>query len=90
MVCNNYHTVEERFCNWLLMMYNCCGNSKLRLTHSQIANYLGVHRPSLTHIAKKLRDRQVIDYCRGKLSILNLRELQNQACECYHEEENIF
>lgn len=83
VVCNNYHLVEKRFCTWLLMLGDRRGSNTLMLTHSQLAGYLGVQRPSLTHIAKKLREKEIIDYRRGNLSVLNRSELLKHACECY-------
>ncbi|MDQ6786729.1 MAG: Crp/Fnr family transcriptional regulator [Acidobacteriota bacterium] len=83
VICNNYHLLEKRFCSWLLMLCDRHGSDTLTLTHSQIAGYLGVHRPSFTHVAKKLREKKIIDYCRGNLSILKRSELLRHACECY-------
>lgn len=83
VVCNNHHTIEERFSTWLLMLDDRCEKNKLVLTHEQIAQLLGVHRPSVTCIAQNLRNKQIIDYIRGRVSILNRRKLQESACECY-------
>lgn len=83
VVCNNYHSVEKRFCTWLLMLSDRHGADKISLTHSQIANYLGIHRPSFTHIASALREKRVIDYTRGHLQIADRRELLESACDCY-------
>lgn len=83
VICNNYHLIEKRFCSWLLMLCDRHGSEEFTLTHSHIAGYLGVHRPSFTHVAKKLREREIIDYCRGNLSVLNRSELLKYACECY-------
>lgn len=82
-ICNNYHCVEERFCTWLLMLHDRCGGNRLNLTHEQIAGYLGVNRPSITHITQALREQEIIDYQRGKIFILNRNRLENFACVCY-------
>ena len=55
------------------------------LTQEQIARSLGVHRPSLTHIAQNLRERKIIDYVRGKIFILNQADLEKAACSCFLE-----
>ena len=57
--------------------------SRLSLTHDQISCFLGVHRPSITCIAQDLRHSGMIDYVRGKISILDRQKLENLACECY-------
>ena len=84
-VCNSYHVIEQRFCSWLLMIQERKKSNKIPLTQEQIARSLGVHRPSLTHIAQNLRARKIIDYVRGKIYILNRTELENSACACFSE-----
>lgn len=83
VICNNYHCIEERFCTWLLMLQDRCGGNRLNLTHEQIAGYLGVNRPSITHITQALREQEIIDYQRGKIFILDRDGLENFACVCY-------
>ncbi len=84
-VCNSYHVIEQRFCTWLLMIQERKKSNKITLTQEQIARSLGVHRPSLTHIAQNLRAKKIIDYVRGKIYILNRSELENSACACFSE-----
>ncbi len=85
-VCNHHHRINERFSTWLLMLndrISTVETAKFRLTQEQIAQFLGVHRPSVTCIAQELRDRGIIDYMRGQISILDHQKLQASACECY-------
>ncbi|HEY8560585.1 MAG TPA: Crp/Fnr family transcriptional regulator [Pyrinomonadaceae bacterium] len=84
-VCNSYHVIEQRFCSWLLMIQDRKKSNKIPLTQEQIARSLGVHRPSLTHIAQNLRAKKIIDYVRGKIYILDRAELENSACACFSE-----
>lgn len=83
VICSNFHRIEERFCSWLLMLYNRSGAEKFSLTQEQIARFLGVHRPSVSLIAGELREREIIDYRRGKIIILNLRKLKQSTCSCF-------
>jgi CRP-like cAMP-binding protein len=83
VICNNYHQLKERFCSWLLMLQNRNGSDKFSLTHEQIARFLGVHRPGISHIAMELRDRGIIDYRRGQIIILNGLKLENLTCSCF-------
>lgn len=82
-VCSQHHLIEERLSTWLLMLDDRRGANKLVLTHEQIANHLGVHRPSITCIAQNLRSRKIIAYSRRQISIINRRHLLDTACECY-------
>ena len=83
VICNSYHTVEQRFCSWLLMLQDRKKSSKVPMTQEQIARFLGVHRPSVTQIAQTLRRKKIINYIRGKISIVDRKKLENSACECY-------
>jgi Mn-dependent DtxR family transcriptional regulator len=80
-----YHSVKERLCTWLLMVQDRCGRTTLNLTHEQIARILGVYRPSITCIAQELRDNKLINYSRGGISIIDRRQIEQAACNCYFE-----
>lgn len=82
-VCNQYHLIEERFSTWLLMLEDRREKNNLILTHEQIAYFLGVHRPSVTCIAQNLREKEIINYSRGRISVINRQKLETSACECY-------
>jgi CRP-like cAMP-binding protein len=84
-ICNMYHSVKERLCTWLLMVQDRCGRTTLNLTHEQIARILGVYRPSITCIAQELRDKKLINYSRGGISIIDRRRIEQAACHCYSE-----
>jgi CRP-like cAMP-binding protein len=87
-VCNNHHILEERFCTWFLMFHDRCSRNELRLTQEEIAMYLGVNRPSVTQLTQSLRKKEIIDYVRGKILIINRDELENLACVCYSAVNN--
>lgn len=82
-VCNGNHRVEERLCTWLLMMHDRAGQQPLALTHERISRHLGTRRAGVTGAATLLRDRGVIDYTRGRISITDREALEAAACECY-------
>jgi len=84
-ICNMYHSVKERLCTWLLMVHDRCGRSTLNLTHEQIARTLGVYRPSITCIAQELREKKLINYSRGGISICDRKKVEQAACTCYFE-----
>lgn len=82
VVCNTFHSVEQRFCTWLLTLQSRSGRERFRLTHEHVARVLGVHRPSVTCIAQSLRDKKLIDYGRARLVISNANGLEKLACRC--------
>ena len=82
VVCNSFHSVEQRFCTWLLTLQHRSRRERFRLTHEHVARVLGVHRPSVTCIAQTLRNMKLIDYGRARLVICDSVGLQKLACRC--------
>ena len=81
--CNRLHNVEQRFARWLLEVYDRIQTMDLRLTQEFIGEMLGVHRPTVTEMAKKLEEQGLITVQRGLIRISNLEGLERIACECY-------
>src|SRR5687768_3512964 len=85
VICNTHHAVEERFCTWLLMLQDRSRKSKFNLTQEYIAGVLGVYRPSVTCMAKALREKNAIDYVRCQIFITDRQKLKKMSCACYSE-----
>ena len=83
LVCKTFHFLEKRLCGWLLMLHDRVKKNRLKMTQENIALLLGANRPSITLAALTLRNRGLIDYSRGGISILDLQKMKNSACECY-------
>jgi CRP-like cAMP-binding protein len=83
VACNALHTVEARFCRWLLTRRDRMDSDTLTLTQEFLADMLGVQRTTVTAIAGQLQARGVIRYRRGQLDILDRPALEAIACECY-------
>ncbi len=81
--CNCYHTVEARLCRWLLISRDRAQTDILHLTQEFLAQMVGVPRTSVTAIAGKLQQAQLIRYKRGKIELLDRTRLEASACECY-------
>jgi len=88
VVCKSFHTIEKRLSSWLLMLTDRVRKNQLPLTQEQISLFLGVHRPSVTLVAQTLREKNLIDYARGKILILDRKGLESAACECYSVVQN--
>lgn len=82
-VCNRHHSVEQQLCRWLLMCLDRVPNAPLAMTHGAMADMLGVRRESVSSAAAGLRDRGVIEYHRGHVTVLDRGKLEALACECY-------
>jgi CRP-like cAMP-binding protein len=83
VACNSLHKVEERCCRWLLMAHDRVGRDSFPLTQEFMADLLGVHRPTVTIVARTLQAAGLIRYSRGVITIVDRRGLEQSACECY-------
>jgi CRP-like cAMP-binding protein len=81
--CNRLHGAEQRLARWLLMTQDRVDSGLLRITHDFLATMLGTDRPSITLAAGQLQKRQLIEYSRGSVKIVNRKKLEGIACECY-------
>ena len=81
--CNRLHTVDERLCRWLKMIYDRVRRDTFTMRQEFMAQMLGVHRPAVSIAANVLQNAGLIRYSRGNMEILNPEGLQEGACECY-------
>jgi CRP-like cAMP-binding protein len=82
-VCNRHHSVDQQLCRWLLLSLDRIRSNKLTMTQELIANMLGVRREGVTEAAGKLQKLGVIEYRRGKITVLDRPQLEALCCECY-------
>ncbi|MGI8979410.1 MAG: Crp/Fnr family transcriptional regulator [Pirellulaceae bacterium] len=83
VACNGLHAVPERCCRWLLMTHDCVDGHEILLTHEFMSVMLGVRRPSVTEVLRGLKERGLISYTRGKITVLDRQGLEEGSCECY-------
>ena len=83
MACNALHSVEARFCRWLLSCDDRIDSSTVALTQEFLADMLGVQRTTVTVVARALQAAGLIRYRRGVVDILDRAGLEAIACECY-------
>ena len=83
VACNGAHSVKQRLARWLLTMRDRSDDDALPITHSLLAEMLGVQRPTMTNAARELERAGLIARGRQQVSILDRRGLAATSCECY-------
>ncbi len=82
-VCNRHHEVDQQLCRWLLLSLDRLATNELVMTQELIANMLGVRREGVTEAAGRLQAEGLIQYSRGRITILDRPQLEARVCECY-------
>jgi CRP-like cAMP-binding protein len=83
VVCNHFHTSQQRLCRWLLVSLDHSEEDTLPLTQEYIAMLLGIQRSRVAMITSGLQRRGLISYRWGRLKILDRAGLEAASCECY-------
>jgi CRP-like cAMP-binding protein len=81
--CNTFHLLEQRCCRWLLMTQDRMQSTDFPLTQEFLAMMLGVRRAGVTDAANALKRAGLINYTRGRVTILDHAGVQKRSCECY-------
>jgi CRP-like cAMP-binding protein len=82
-VCNRHHSLDQQLCRWLLLSLDRLPGNELVMTQELIANMLGVRREGVTEAAGNLQEAGLIQYSRGRITVLNRAGLEARTCECY-------
>ena len=82
-VCNRHHAIDQQLCRWLLLSLDRLQGKDLMMTQELIANMLGVRREGVTEAAGKLQADGLIQYSRGRITVLDRAKLEKRVCECY-------
>jgi CRP-like cAMP-binding protein len=92
-VCNRHHSLDQQLCRWLLLSLDRLHSDELVMTQELIANMLGVRREGVTEAAGNLQRDGLIEYRRGRITVLNRSGVEQRTCECYavvkHEYERL-
>jgi len=88
--CNQFHSLEQRCCRWLLMTRDRMQSDEFLLTQEFLAMMLGVQRTGVTVAASALQRAGLIRYKWGKVTIIDRRGLEHRSCECYRVSKGEF
>ncbi len=83
VVCNRHHSIKQQLCRWLLLSLDRLPGNQLNMTQELIAGMLGVRREAVTEAAGKLQAAGLIQYSRGRITVIDRAGIEAQVCECY-------
>lgn len=83
VVCNSSHPADQRAARWLLTTHDRVGRDEFPLTQDFLAQMLGLRRPTVSEIARRLQSAGLIDYSRGQMKVLDRAGLEARTCQCY-------
>jgi CRP-like cAMP-binding protein len=83
VACNALHSVEARFCRFILTIHYRINRDTLALTHEFLAERLGVQRTTVSAVMSKLQAKGLIRQAKGGITVTDPVGLEAEACECY-------
>ena len=81
--CARYHEIGPRLARWLLMSQDRAHARTFHMTQEFLGYMLGVRRVGITEAAGALQRAGLIEYQRGRLTVLDRAGLEAEACNCY-------
>ena len=81
--CKRHHSLEQRFCRWILSCLDRLPTNELAITQGLIADMLGVRREGVSEAAATLQKAGLIHVSRGRIVVLDRPALEARVCECY-------
>ena len=83
VACNSLHDTRRRYARWILTTHDRTEADRLPLTQELLAEMLGVKRNAINIIARDLQQLGMIEYKRGRVTIIDRDGLGRVSCECY-------
>jgi hypothetical protein len=80
--CNAIHSIERRAAKWILAAIDRTGESRVPLTHEELATMLGVGRSYTSRVLQSFRSEGILETRRGALVVKNFDALSMRSCQC--------
>lgn len=83
MVYGRLHPVEKQLCCFILSCLDRSLSNYLAITQEVLSEIPGVRRESITTRAANLKLSELINYSRGRITVLERPRLKKRARKCY-------
>jgi CRP-like cAMP-binding protein len=80
--CNAIHSIEQRAAKWIVAAMERTGDSRVPLTHEQLATMLGVGRSYTSRVLQNFRAEGILETRRGALMVRDADALAARSCRC--------
>lgn len=81
--CAHFHSLTQRLARLLLSSQTRLRTPDIDMTHTALAQLLGVRRAGVSLTAGRLQERGIIRYERGHILVLDRKALQRESCGCF-------
>lgn len=88
--CLRFHLIGPRLARWLLMSQDRSHSNSFDVTQQFLAYMLGVRRVGITAAAGIFQRNGLIEYQRGKMTVLDRSGLEAAACACYAADQDAY
>jgi CRP-like cAMP-binding protein len=88
--CTRFHQIDARLSRWLLMMQDRAHADTFSVTQEFLGFMLGVRRVGISAAAADLQHKGLIEYSRGRVTVLDRKSLEAVSCSCYAEDERTY
>lgn len=83
VVCHQRHTAQQRCADWLLRRFDQVSGQPFPVTQQFLASMLGLRRGTVSAVATRLQDLELISYRYGQVQVRDHAGLEQLACSCY-------
>ncbi|KVN33756.1 Crp/Fnr family transcriptional regulator [Burkholderia pyrrocinia] len=80
--CSRHHVLKHQLCRWFMLAYDRSRSIEVHVTHSMLAQMLGVRRETVTDAAGEIQKLGLIRQYRSAIVLADLQGLDRMACGC--------